>query len=56
MIRAWSAFHYQGQTCITAGRHIVAESLFDGYIERLAERAKAITVGDPAARRWVWGR
>ena len=24
MIGAWSAFHYQGQTCITAGRHIVA--------------------------------
>ena len=49
MIGAWSAFHYQGQTCITAGRHIVAESLFDRYVERLAERAKAITVGDPAS-------
>ena len=24
MIGAWSAYHYQGQTCITAGRHIVA--------------------------------
>ena len=56
MIGAWSAFHYQGQTCITAGRHIVAASLFDAYVERLAERAKAITVGDPATRRWVWGR
>ena len=49
MIGAWSAFHYQGQTCITAGRHIVARSLFDGYVERLAERARAITVGDPAS-------
>jgi benzaldehyde dehydrogenase (NAD) len=49
MIGAWSAFHYQGQTCITASRHIVAESLFDRYVERLAERARAITVGDPAA-------
>jgi len=48
MIGAWSAFHYQGQTCITAGRHIVARSLFDPYVERLAERARAITVGDPA--------
>ena len=49
MIGAWSAFHYQGQTCITASRHIVAESLFDRYVERLAERARAITVGDPAS-------
>jgi len=48
MIGAWSAFHYQGQTCITAGRHLVARPLFDRYVERLAERAKAIAVGDPA--------
>jgi benzaldehyde dehydrogenase (NAD) len=47
MIGAWSAYHYQGQTCITAGRHIVARSLFDGYVRALAERAAAITVGDP---------
>ncbi len=47
MIGAWSAFHYQGQTCITASRHIVARSLFDRYVEALAERARAIAVGDP---------
>jgi benzaldehyde dehydrogenase (NAD) len=48
MIGAWSAFHYQGQTCITAGRHIVARELFDPYVKALATRAAAITVGDPA--------
>jgi len=47
MIGAWSAFHYQGQTCITAGRHIVARSLYDRYVRALAARAAAITVGDP---------
>jgi benzaldehyde dehydrogenase (NAD) len=47
MIGAWSAWHYQGQTCITAGRHIVARPLFDGYVEALRQRAAAITVGDP---------
>ena len=47
MIGAWSAFHYQGQTCITAGRHIVARELYDRYVEALAARARAITVGDP---------
>ncbi len=48
MIGAWSSFHYQGQTCITAGRHIVARPLVDAYVEKLAERARNISVGDPA--------
>jgi benzaldehyde dehydrogenase (NAD) len=48
MIGAWSAFHFSGQTCITAGRHIVARNLFEPYVEALAERAAAIAVGDPA--------
>ncbi|GAA2076466.1 benzaldehyde dehydrogenase [Pseudolysinimonas kribbensis] len=48
MIGAWSTFHFQGQTCITAGRHLVHRDLFDGYVDRLAERARAIAVGDPS--------
>lgn len=47
MIGAWSSFHYQGQTCISAGRHIVHESIVDEYVANLAARAKRITVGDP---------
>jgi benzaldehyde dehydrogenase (NAD) len=47
MIGAWSAWHYQGQTCITAGRHIVARPLYDRYVAALTERAAGITVGDP---------
>ena len=49
MVGAWSAFHYSGQTCITAGRHIVARSLFDDYVERMAARARGIEVGDPSS-------
>jgi benzaldehyde dehydrogenase (NAD) len=45
-IGAWSSFHYQGQTCITAGRHIVQRPVADAYIEGLARRADAITVGN----------
>jgi benzaldehyde dehydrogenase (NAD) len=48
MIGAWSGWHYQGQTCITAGRHIVARPLYDAYVAALAGKAAAITVGDPA--------
>ena len=46
MIGAWSAFHYQGQTCITAGRHIVHHAVAGAYISGLAARAEAITVGN----------
>jgi benzaldehyde dehydrogenase (NAD) len=46
MIGAWSAFHYQGQTCITAGRHIVQRGVAGGYVAGLAARASAITLGN----------
>jgi len=46
MIGAWSSFHYQGQTCITAGRHIVQNGIADAYTAALAARAEAITVGN----------
>jgi benzaldehyde dehydrogenase (NAD) len=46
MIGAWSSFHYQGQTCITAGRHIVQRGIAAAYTEGLAARAEAITVGN----------
>jgi benzaldehyde dehydrogenase (NAD) len=48
MVGAWSAFHYSGQTCITAGRHMVARGLFDEYVEKLAARARGIELGDPS--------
>lgn len=48
MVGAWSSFHYQGQTCITANRHIVMRSVADAYRQALAERARRMTVGDPA--------
>jgi benzaldehyde dehydrogenase (NAD) len=46
MIGAWSTFHYQGQTCITAGRHIVQSGIADAYAAALAARADAITLGN----------
>src|SRR6202161_2323841 len=44
---AWSAFLHQGQICMTAGRHIVLESVADQYLERLADHAAKLPVGDP---------
>jgi benzaldehyde dehydrogenase (NAD) len=46
MIGAWSSFHYQGQTCITAGRHIVQRGIAEQYALGLGARADAITVGN----------
>jgi len=44
---AWSAFHYQGQTCISAGRHIVSSRVVDSYVKALVAKASRLRVGDP---------
>lgn len=44
---AWGAFLHSGQVCMTAERHIVLDSVAEEYIERLAERAARLPVGNP---------
>ncbi|MGC3003903.1 aldehyde dehydrogenase family protein, partial [Streptomyces sp. G35A] len=44
---AWGSFFHQGQICMTTGRHLVHASLYDEYVDRLAAKANALTVGDP---------
>jgi benzaldehyde dehydrogenase (NAD) len=44
---AWGSFFHQGQICLTAGRHIVHESIADAYVEALVKKAKALIVGNP---------
>ncbi len=46
---AWSAYEYQGQTCITSSRHIVMRAVADEYLESLTARARGIRIGDPAS-------
>ncbi|MEV6414122.1 aldehyde dehydrogenase family protein [Kribbella sp. NPDC051718] len=43
----WSSLWYQGQTCITAGRHIVMRSVADEFTEAVVERVSKLRVGDP---------
>jgi benzaldehyde dehydrogenase (NAD) len=45
---AWGSFLHQGQICMTTGRHLVHESLYDDYVAALAEKANHLPVGDPA--------
>ena len=47
MVGAWSSFQFAGQTCITAGRHIVARAIADDYVAALAARAARMVLGNP---------
>jgi benzaldehyde dehydrogenase (NAD) len=45
---AWGSFLHQGQICMTTGRHLVADRVYDDYVAALAEKASHLPVGDPA--------
>src|SRR4051794_15871509 len=47
-LATWGSFLHQGQICMTVGRHLVHESLFDEYVTQLAAKAESMAVGDPA--------
>lgn len=42
-----SAFKTSGQRCVSAGRLIVAEKIFDRYAQQLTAQAKRLAIGDP---------
>jgi benzaldehyde dehydrogenase (NAD) len=52
---AWGSFLHQGQICMTAGRHLVHEAVYDNYVAALAEKAAHLPVGDPATEQVALG-
>lgn len=44
---AFGSFLHQGQICMTAGRHLVHESIKDDYVAALKAKAEQLPVGDP---------
>jgi benzaldehyde dehydrogenase (NAD) len=52
---AWGSFFHQGQICMTTGRHLVHESVYDEYVQRLADKADHLPVGDPATEQVALG-
>ncbi len=46
---AWGSFLHQGQICMTTGRHLVHEAVYDDYVAALAAKADHLPVGDPAS-------
>ena len=47
-VTARGSFFNAGQGCMVIGRHLVHESIYDEYVEKLVARAKGLTVGNPA--------
>ena len=47
-LAAFGSFFHQGEICMTAGRHIVHERLYDHFVEALARKAEKLAVGNPA--------
>jgi benzaldehyde dehydrogenase (NAD) len=52
---AWGSFLHQGQICMTTGRHLVHEAVYDDYVAALAEKANHLPVGDPATEQVALG-
>ena len=53
---AWGSFLHQGQICMTTGRHLVHEAVYDDYVAALAEKGRATcrSVTPPPGRsRWA---
>jgi succinate-semialdehyde dehydrogenase/glutarate-semialdehyde dehydrogenase len=42
-----SKYRHTGQTCVCANRFLVQAGIYDAFAARLAERVKALVVGDP---------
>ncbi|MFC7081688.1 aldehyde dehydrogenase family protein [Halorussus caseinilyticus] len=51
----FGSFLHQGQICISINRHLVHESVYDEYVEQLADRAESLPIGDPRERENVVG-
>ncbi|MBZ9935750.1 aldehyde dehydrogenase family protein [Mesorhizobium sp. BR1-1-16] len=45
---AFAAFVAAGQTCVSASRFIVEDSIHDAFVAAFARRARALRLGDPA--------
>lgn len=44
---SWASWLHQGQICMSAGRHLVQRKLVEAYAQRMAEKARALPVGNP---------
>lgn len=52
---SWASWLHQGQICMSAGKHLVHESIAEEYVSRMAEKAKVLPVGNPATEQVALG-
>lgn len=52
---AWGAYLHQGQICMATGRVLVHRSLYQPLVDKLAAKAKALPVGNPATENVALG-
>ena len=52
---AWGSFLHQGQICMTTGRHLVQQDIYEDYVSRLAGKASHLPVGNPATEQVALG-
>lgn len=52
---AWASWLHQGQICMSAGRHLVHQDIAEAYAHRMAEKAKALPVGNPHTQQVALG-
>ena len=52
---AWGSFLHQGQICMTTGRHLVQQGIYEDYVTRLAGKASHLPVGNPATEQVALG-
>ncbi|GLX99902.1 MULTISPECIES: aldehyde dehydrogenase family protein [Actinoplanes] len=52
---SFGSWFHQGQICMTTGRHLVHTSRYDEFVDRLAAKAAALAVGDPAREQVALG-
>jgi benzaldehyde dehydrogenase (NAD) len=52
---AFGSYMHQGQICMATGRHLVSRGIVDEYVEKLAKKADAIPVGNPATEHVALG-
>jgi benzaldehyde dehydrogenase (NAD) len=54
-LAAFGTFFHQGQICMTTGRTLVQENLYDAFVDRLATKAANLPVGDPGRQEVALG-
>jgi benzaldehyde dehydrogenase (NAD) len=45
----WGVYLHQGQICMSTGRLLVQQGIYEAFVERLVAKARSLTVGDPAS-------